>query len=623
MTWVVNRSAAYLADAAALARAQWAQFSPTAMLAGLGLFLAALLLHLRCAWAVAAHTDTHTATQGPADRGGASQAEATVLTLGGIEWAALAVTLACAGAMFSANAIMAEGGLATCMVVLLAFALAMHSPPLPPEQLQLPWQLLSAPLQAASRAKGTAGTGGAKQHGALWCWGSASWSAVGLAVSAAVGAAAGNERRTLTDAMHKATAKGAGRSLAWLAGLTAWLGVPNPMKTLSSNPAFSAVLRAFSAVAALMLLLRLQALFTAEHGHVENTRSWSVARCARTAARATLCAEHACAGLHLALAVPIGAALLSAPSGFPPKQSDAAMPAALRPFTASLQAALAALQGCGHGLLLPQLTYAFSAAALALLVCSSGLACARALPAKQARKFPRRSSPAPGGGAAGRRRPREVELAHTDTDPDPTPGSTPGYLLSGCVSALLAPAMVVLGADRAPSLAIALLESACALAVIRARGRHADPEGACCGTYGGCGGGCASAAGVLWALLGTQLFFSSGHFCEFAGLQVAAGAPRVCACVSMLPLYQHQSNAASHVCAPCAFVMYVCRTLKVQSITGPWFCRVVDGPTYCCPYMHRPLTKDAKCALGQGVMHKQQTQISAGCSCAAAPGVQA
>ena len=272
MTWVVNRSAAYLADAAVLARAQWTQFSPSAMLAGLGLFIAALLLHLRCAWAVAAHTATHGATQGPADRVGASQAEATFFLLGGMEWAALGVTLTCAGAVFSANAIMAEGGLASCMVTLLAFALAMHSPPPPPKQLQLPWQLRSAPSQAASHAKSAAGIAGAKQRGALWCWGPATWSAAGLAVSAAMSAAAGIERRTLTNAMHKATASGAGGSFPWLAGLAARLRLQNHMQNLTSNPAFSAVLRASPAVAALMLLLRLQALFTAEYCQGESSR---------------------------------------------------------------------------------------------------------------------------------------------------------------------------------------------------------------------------------------------------------------------------------------------------------------------------------------------------------------
>ena len=33
----------------------------------------------------------------------------------------------------------------------------------------------------------------------------------------------------------------------------------------------------------------------------------------------------------------------------------------------------------------------------------------------------------------------------------------------------------------------------------------------------------ASAAGALWSLYGLQLFFCTGHFCEFAGLQYTAG----------------------------------------------------------------------------------------------------
>ena len=38
------------------------------------------------------------------------------------------------------------------------------------------------------------------------------------------------------------------------------------------------------------------------------------------------------------------------------------------------------------------------------------------------------------------------------------------------------------------------------------------------------GGGCGAAA-ALWSLHGLQLFFCTGHFCEFAGLQYTAGAP--------------------------------------------------------------------------------------------------
>lgn len=39
----------------------------------------------------------------------------------------------------------------------------------------------------------------------------------------------------------------------------------------------------------------------------------------------------------------------------------------------------------------------------------------------------------------------------------------------------------------------------------------------------GGGGGFAAA---LWSMLGLQLFFCTGHFCEFAGLQFTAGARR-------------------------------------------------------------------------------------------------
>ena len=38
------------------------------------------------------------------------------------------------------------------------------------------------------------------------------------------------------------------------------------------------------------------------------------------------------------------------------------------------------------------------------------------------------------------------------------------------------------------------------------------------------------AEGSMWALISTQLFFCTGHFCEFAGLQYGAGRCRSCTC---------------------------------------------------------------------------------------------
>ncbi len=55
----------------------------------------------------------------------------------------------------------------------------------------------------------------------------------------------------------------------------------------------------------------------------------------------------------------------------------------------------------------------------------------------------------------------------------------------------------------------------------------------------GCGsGGASPVGGILWSLHALQLFFCTGHFCEFAGLQYTAGALRVTRmALSRLPRY--------------------------------------------------------------------------------------
>lgn len=56
------------------------------------------------------------------------------------------------------------------------------------------------------------------------------------------------------------------------------------------------------------------------------------------------------------------------------------------------------------------------------------------------------------------------------------------------------------------------------------------------------------AEGGAWTLISTQLFFCTGHFCEFAGLQYSAGEQ----CVSLLTEYVSIYSPAAHsMCHPC------------------------------------------------------------------------
>ena len=542
--------AAYLADAAALARAQWTQFSPGAMLAGLGLFAVALLLHLRFAWAAAAHGSTLWRAAAPGlgrrTNAGLTQsaapaacqaAESMQLTAGavpaqqqpllhtrlrkhhaadgartahvrstlirasarlsGIESAALAAVLACGAAVFSANAVMAEGAFVTGVLVLLTLALALHRPPAPipptlPHSLQ-PTALANphASLQKPNRTLTDAGR---------------AWPAAGVVLMAAAAATLGIVPRTPTDAMHKAAAAAPGA--AWLRLAAPAARACAPFYTLC--PALRAGLRAAPCAAALAMLLRLQARFDGRERRAAG--AWSARRFMRGAARSALAAAYACAALHMTLAGDPPAGQRGACAGPPPAPAASLQPAVLLRLAASLRAAVSAAlrppasgaagacQDMNIGLLMPRLVYAFSAAAAALCLCHACLADTR----MAAAPLPEQDLDPPGS----------VHVAKTPESGPCHKGAAAGFLLSGVSAALLAPAMVVLGPGRTLTVALGLAECACAWTLI------------CGGSTGAPGRGRAGAAGVLWALLGTHLFFCTGHFCEFAGLQTAAGAMR-------------------------------------------------------------------------------------------------
>ena len=541
--------ATYLADAATLARMQWTQFSPGAMLAGLGLFAATLLLHLRFAWAVAAQGSTlwRAAASGQGRRthaglaqqaapaacqaaesmhlaAGAAPAQQQPLlhtrlrkhheagartahvcsslnracaSLSGIEWAALAAALACVAAVFSANAVMAEGTFVTGVLALLALALALHGPPAPvaptlPQSLQP--STPAHPRPSPQNPKGTL----------IHCI----CPATGVVLTAAAAAMLGIVPRTPTDAMHKAAAAAPGAAWPRLAAPAARACAAFP--TLC--PALRAGLRAAPCVAALAMLLDLQARF-AGRGRCA-AGAWSSARrLMQGAARSALAAAYACAALHLALADSPPAGQPSACAGPPPRPGAAAQPGVLLQLAASLRAAVSAAlrmpasgsagncQDVAIGLLLPQLVYAFSVAAAALCMCHACLADVR----MTAAPLPGQDLNPPGPFHVAKT--LESGCCHGD--------AAAGFLLSRVLAALLAPAIVVLGPGRMPTLALGLAECACAWTLTRGGSARGPDQGR------------ASAAGVLWALLGTHLFFCTGHFCEFAGLQTAAGAMRL------------------------------------------------------------------------------------------------
>ena len=100
-------------------------------------------------------------------------------------------------------------------------------------------------------------------------------------------------------------------------------------------------------------------------------------------------------------------------------------------------------------------------------------------------------------------------------------GMPEAYLL---IAVLAAPILLVSGPARAVIYALGLLQSTCAVQMFQWFHRletSASHSTALLSRYWYSWLGVA--AGSLWALLSMQLFFCTGHFCEFAGLQYAAG----------------------------------------------------------------------------------------------------
>ncbi len=483
--------------------------------------------------------------EGPLAPGAAaslSRASSAWALLRGMHGLALAAALACAGAVFSANAVMAEGYLAAGAVALLGLALAgpaaarAHaSPP-------------ADPGRPHSRAGARPATRpGRPLPGREPMLGRSARPALGVAAAAALAAAAGVVARTPTNAMHKAAASSAGN--AWegaAAALAASLGASAPALV----PALRAALRALPAAGAYVLMRRLQAHFGAREAAAGGGAACVAQQHMRRASGAALQAAHACAGLHLALEGVHGSQRTRDAAAAAPRAWAWPLPAAVQPLARALGAAaqrwaagirVRFAEAPGSAVLLPRLVFATSVTALALTAWASGLPHARAPccpPGAVAAaggpcgKAVRRAPPPGEAERACKRRgvTRSAGIVPDAADPpEPEPAlSAPdtgeaavGLLLTGCVAALLPPVAAVLGAAAMSAAGLGLLEAACAWACIRAgpplrrtpwqeRSR-------------------ASVAGTLWALLGTQLFFCTGHFCEFAGLQTAAGerAPRV------------------------------------------------------------------------------------------------
>lgn len=104
---------------------------------------------------------------------------------------------------------------------------------------------------------------------------------------------------------------------------------------------------------------------------------------------------------------------------------------------------------------------------------------------------------------------------------------TDQYSSSVVIAMLVAPVILVLRSDFALASVLAMLECVCiqqlfhSLAVSEHqsfKNTVTDSKALLCAN-----GWMSVAEGSMWALISTQLFFCTGHFCEFAGLQYTAG----------------------------------------------------------------------------------------------------
>ena len=98
-----------------------------------------------------------------------------------------------------------------------------------------------------------------------------------------------------------------------------------------------------------------------------------------------------------------------------------------------------------------------------------------------------------------------------------------------CIAALTAPILLVLGPPKGLVCALALLQCTGVVKLLQYAQTYHSSASSRVGAGGTVPvvrqpeGWLGVAEGCIWALVGTQLFFCSGHFCEFAGLQYAAG----------------------------------------------------------------------------------------------------
>lgn len=104
-----------------------------------------------------------------------------------------------------------------------------------------------------------------------------------------------------------------------------------------------------------------------------------------------------------------------------------------------------------------------------------------------------------------------------------------GSKASTCVAALAAPLLLVCGPEQGLVCALCLLECTCVVKLLQYLQPCDFPSSSSVGaaatnlTISPQESWVGIAEGCLWALLSMQLFFCSGRFCEFAGLQYAAG----------------------------------------------------------------------------------------------------
>ena len=121
------------------------------------------------------------------------------------------------------------------------------------------------------------------------------------------------------------------------------------------------------------------------------------------------------------------------------------------------------------------------------------------------------------------------------------------------LATLAVPVLLVSGSENSVIGALGLLECACATELLRLlascwkHNGHEQCSEDCNLSLSSSEAWLGVAEGCLWALLSMQLFFCTGHFCEFAGLQYSAGNSNFCLAVS---LFWHSSSCTLALACP-------------------------------------------------------------------------